>query len=73
VDVFEAVKGRRSIRRYTGGDVEEGNLKRIMDAGLMAPSAGNIQPWELILVRGEERKSQLAGDALNHSGLRRLE
>lgn len=67
MDIFEAVKGRRSIRRYTGGDVEEGNLKRIMDAGLMAPSAGNIQPWELILVRGEERKRQLAEDALNQS------
>lgn len=67
MDLFESISGRRSIRRYMGGDVEERDLTRIMDAGLMAPSAGNIQPWELILVKGEEAKRQLAKDALNQS------
>ena len=64
MDLLEAIKGRRSIRRYTSGDVEEKDLKHIMYAGLMAPSAGNVQPWELILVRKENTKRQLARNSL---------
>lgn len=42
---------RRSIRLYRRKPVETDKLKRIIEAGRFAPSAGNNQPWKLVVVR----------------------
>jgi len=67
VDVFEAIKGRRSIRAYTNREVTEENVKKLIDAARWAPSAGNVQPWEFIIVRKPETKHRLATAALNQT------
>ncbi|MGP3667081.1 MAG: nitroreductase family protein [Candidatus Bathyarchaeota archaeon] len=65
MDVFEAIFERRSIRKFTEKDVSEEDLKKILEAGRWAPSAGNVQPWEVIVVRSKELKEKLAEAALN--------
>ncbi len=60
MDVFEAIYGRRSIRAFSKQDVTRMQLREILDAGRQAPSAGNIQPWEIVVVRGSKRKMALA-------------
>lgn len=50
MDVFEAIFGRRSIRRYTGPPVPPEKLTKMLEAAVWAPSAGNIQPWEFVVV-----------------------
>nr|MDO8046193.1 nitroreductase family protein [Candidatus Baldrarchaeota archaeon] len=60
MDVFECIKGRRSIRAFKPDPVNEEDLKKILDAAIHAPSAGNLQSWEFIVVRDKERKRQLA-------------
>lgn len=67
MDVLEAIKGRRSIRAFKNVDVSEETVERLIDAARWAPSAGNIQPWEFIVVRTHEIKRKLAEAALGQS------
>lgn len=64
MDVLEAVKGRRSIRAFRKVDVPAETVEKLIDAARWAPSAGNIQPWEFIIVRNVEIKRKLAKAAL---------
>jgi len=67
VDVFEAIRGRRSIRAFESREVPEELVERLIEAARWAPSAGNIQPWEFIIVRKQEIKRKLAESALYQS------
>jgi len=42
---------RRSIRAFTDQDVSDNDVEMIMRMGMTAPSAGNQQPWEVLVVR----------------------
>ena len=64
MDVLEAVKGRRSIRAFKNQDVPAEIVEGLIDAARWAPSAGNIQPWEFIIVRKPEIKRKLVKAAL---------
>lgn len=64
MDVLEAIKGRRSIRAFKNVDVSDETVERLIEAARWAPSAGNIQPWEFIIVRKPEIKRKLAEAAL---------
>jgi len=67
MDVFEAIKTRRSIRAFTRQDVSKEDVKKLLDAARMAPSAGNIQPWEFIVVRDPQMKRALSIAALDQT------
>ena len=67
LDVFEAIKNRRSVRAYTSKDVSEEEVKKLIDAASWAPSAGNIQPWEFVIVRDTEIKRELSVAALDQT------
>ena len=67
MDLFEAIYGRRSIRSFKPEPFPEEALTRILDAGRWAPSAGNVQPWEFIVVRDGRLKRGLAEAALHQT------
>ena len=67
MDVFKAIKGRRSLRAFTNKPVPDKDVMKILDAARQAPSAGNLQPWEFIVVRDVEIKKGLAQAALNQT------
>jgi nitroreductase len=67
VDIFEIFKLRRSIRAFTEEDVSDEQIEKILEAARWAPSAGNIQPWEFIVVRRPDIKRDLARAALNQT------
>jgi nitroreductase len=54
MDALEAIFTRRSIRKYTPEPVSEEDLKTLLAAAMSAPSAGNQQPWEFIVI--DDRK-----------------
>lgn len=60
MDVFSAIKSRKSIRAYKDKEIEEEKLQRILEAGRLAPSAANRQEWKFIAVRDGETKEKLA-------------
>jgi len=67
MDVLEAIRGRRSIRAFKSQEISEEIVEKLIDAAIWAPSAGNIQPWEFIIVRKPEIKRGLAEAALDQS------
>jgi nitroreductase len=70
MDVLEAIKGRRSVRSFKSEkNVSKETVQELIDAARWAPSAGNIQPWEFIIVRRPETKKRLSEAALNQSFL----
>jgi len=60
MDVFEAFKDRRSIRKYLDLPVEWDKVGSILEAGRLAPSSGNLQAWKFIVVRDLKKRKLLA-------------
>ena len=50
----KVILSRRSVRQYKKEQVPEFMVKRILEAGRFAPSAGNFQPWKFIVLRDPE-------------------
>jgi nitroreductase len=61
MDFFEVIRSRRSIRRFDDRPVEEEKLTAILEAANAAPSAGNLQAYEIYLVRSPAALARLAG------------
>lgn len=53
MDLFSAIAARKSIRGYLPDPVPREIIAKILEASLRAPSANNIQPWEVTVVTGE--------------------
>ncbi|MBI9079613.1 MAG: nitroreductase family protein [Pseudodesulfovibrio sp.] len=54
MELMEAIRTRRSIRKYENRIVPEEMVQEILDAAMMAPSAGNAQPWQFVVVTDRE-------------------
>jgi nitroreductase len=67
LDVLKAIKERRSIRSFTDENVSEETVKQLIEAARWAPSAGNTQPLELVVVRNLDVKRKLTVAALNQT------
>jgi len=65
MELFEAVRGRRSVRSFKPDLVPSEKLARALDAARWAPSAGNCQPWDFIVVEDSYAKRKLAEAALD--------
>lgn len=67
MELFEAIRNRRSIRQFTSQDVPDDYLNRILEAAILAPSAGNLQSWYFIVVRNNDFKERLSKAAYNQA------
>ncbi len=56
MDVFEAIKGRRSIRQFTDEPIGNNELEKLLDAARWAPSASNQQRWRFVVVTAPSQK-----------------
>ncbi len=56
---LDLVKSRRSIRKYTDEGVSQEDVAKILEAGRLAPSGNNAQPWRFIVIRDEGIKKRL--------------
>lgn len=59
MDLFEAIRGRRSVRESLPDPVPQEDIERILDAAHHAPTAGNVQPWRFLLIREERTRAEL--------------
>ncbi|MFZ5432643.1 MAG: nitroreductase family protein, partial [Calditrichota bacterium] len=50
MDVIEAILTRRSIRQFKPNPVTEDQVKLLLEAAMSAPSAGNQQPWQFMII-----------------------
>jgi nitroreductase len=60
MEVFEAIKNRRSIRKFKDEIPEDELIKKIIEAGIWAPSAGDLQSWDAVVVKDDQTKVQIA-------------
>jgi nitroreductase len=59
-NLLELIKSRQSDRKYSDKPIEKEKLERIVEAGRMAPSACNAQPWKFIVVTEADILAKLA-------------
>jgi nitroreductase len=67
MDYFEAVKTRHSVRAFQKKPVEEEKISRIIEAINLAPSAGDLQAYEVVIVKDPMLKDKLAKAAFGQS------
>jgi nitroreductase len=63
METMEAIFTRRSIREYSSQAVPDELVKKLLEAAMQAPSAGNQQPWHFVVVNERELLTAL-GDVL---------
>jgi nitroreductase len=59
MEALEAIQKRRSVRKFTGDIVPREDLEKIVDAGRLAATGSNRQPWEFIVVTDREMIDKL--------------
>ena len=60
MDALEAIRKRRSIRRFTDDAIPKSDLETMVDAGRLAATGSNRQPWDFIVVTDRTMIAQLA-------------
>jgi len=60
MEFLAVLRSRRSVRSYKRDPVEAEKLRRIFEAANLAPSAGNLQAYQVRVVRDEEKRKELA-------------
>ncbi|MBD3405382.1 MAG: nitroreductase family protein [Candidatus Lokiarchaeota archaeon] len=62
-EILDVIASRISVRKFKNTDIPSQDIDEIIRVGLSAPSAGNRQPWRIIIVRKNKIKSDLADGA----------
>jgi len=60
VEIFEAINSQRAMRRLKPDPVPDELIWKLLDAAVKAPSGGNRQPWNFIVIRDAETKAKIA-------------
>lgn len=64
MNVLDALKTRRSVRSFTSEPVSDKDLRTMLEAAMLAPSAANEQPWEFVVFRDTDTLDQIP--QINH-------
>jgi len=59
-EFLDLVKYRQSDRAYLSNPIEEEKIERILEAGRLAPSACNSQPWSFVVINDQDLKNKIA-------------
>ena len=70
MDALEAIRKRRTVRNFTGAAIPRADLETIVDAGRLAASGYNRQPWDFIVVtdRGMIEQLKIAAQWMEKAG-----
>jgi nitroreductase len=63
----EAIAARRATSSFDGRAMSGEDLRKIIEAGLKAPSGYNLQPWRFVVVRSPEQRKRLRGASYNQA------
>jgi nitroreductase len=58
-EVINAIKARRTIRKFKPDPIDDEKLQMILEAGRWAPSFSNLQPWKFVIIRDQNIKREL--------------
>lgn len=60
MDGLEMLKNRRSVRKFKQDAVPADLLEKMVDAGRLAPTARNVQPWEFLVITDDNKRAEIA-------------
>lgn len=69
MDFFDLIQKRQSIRSFKDKQIPDSDIEKIIKAAIRAPSAGNLQGYEIIVVKEDEDKNALAKAALDQESI----
>jgi nitroreductase len=69
-DFFQFLNSRSSVRHYSGETISEEEIVYLLDCAITAPSAGNLEAWDVVLVRDTIRKEELSDASLGQLHVR---
>lgn len=69
--VLEAIRRRRTVRKFKDQDVADEQVEALLEAAMYAPSRLNKRPWHVVVVRDPETRRQIAEQVAVHSFLER--
>ncbi len=58
--MLDLIKSRKSVRKYSDKHIPDEDLRKILEAGRLAPSWMNVQSWKFILIKSQENKDLLS-------------
>jgi nitroreductase len=61
METWDAITARRNVREFADRPIPAADLERILEAGRIAPSSQNNQPWDFVLVTDRDKLRELAG------------
>lgn len=61
METWDALRARRNVRTFTPQPIASSDLDQILEAGRRAPSAGNWQPWDFVIVTDRAQLQRLSG------------
>ena len=62
--MLDLIQSRKSVRQYSAKHISDEDLKKILEAGRLAPSWMNVQSWKFIVIKSQENKDLLSELAL---------
>lgn len=65
MDFFEVLKRRHSIRRFKDKEIEKDKIEKLLEVANSAPSAGNLQAYQIFLVRDKDKRQKLGRASYN--------
>ncbi len=60
MELIDAIKKRRSIRKFKPDPVPDELINRLLEAARLAPSGSNLQPWRFVVVKSKEARKKLS-------------
>jgi len=67
IPLSQVIRERRATPSFDGSKLPDQDLKKILEAGLSAPSGYNMQPWRFVVVRKPEQKKRLRAASFNQA------
>ncbi|MDD4208810.1 MAG: nitroreductase [Bacteroidales bacterium] len=64
---IESIMNRRSVRSYKSEQIKQAELDKILECGINAPSAKNLQPWAIRVIQSEDMINKLNIDYINYT------
>ena len=60
MEPWDAIKSRRDVRQFTDRSLDKAELERILEAGRLAPSSQNWQPWDFVVVTDRDKAREVS-------------
>ena len=63
MELLDAIKGRRSTRRFKNQELTQETIQELLDLAIWAPTASNVQPWGFVVIQDQKKMKEISDQA----------